>query len=418
LVILSSTEQTEDAYWLALSDSPIPPEAVLSYYEQYHSVEGLWKASRDQLKSLTPQAANRFVEYRTKTNVKNLLASLSEIKREKIEIITIVDPRYPPQLRQVTGQRPNSPPLVLLRAGQLTVFQNCVAVVGTRQCTHFGNRMARLVGSSLASRGYTIVSGLARGIDSESHLGALDARGKTVAVLAWMRPVYPPENLSLLSDIAKTGAVLSERYLSPRGMAGHLFVERNRITSGLSQALVIIESQRTGGTAWQFDFAREQKRPIFVLRPESLSSSIGKGFLHFVERGAVPFSSTDELIRQLEAVSSSAQKRLGDVDSQSFYHLAGDRFADDLIRRSTGNFGEFKMQVCLAIIRTERFSRGWFDILRQDKDAIRKVLSRYKQQVRLSNLPVNVVKRELTELAAELGVEPEIVARYFDSLQS
>lgn len=303
MVILrgSGREVEELVYWIAFSEAHIDPHLIATYVKEFGSLEGLWSAPEDYFRSLglDEGSTRRIMGYKSKADLSQHRELIGLLMKRDIEVIRFVDEDYPIALRAIKGKPPNTPPLLLFKTGSLKKLERCIAVVGTRQCSHHGNMTAREVGRHLAKSGYTVVSGLARGIDTEAHSGALDAGGKTVSVLAWLEPVYPPENRALLDDVLRSGAAISERYFAPKGGAAHLFVERNRITSGISEALVVIESSRTGGTVWQFDFAREQRKPIFVLTPREATPSIARGYRYFVEAGGVPFATADELAEKL-----------------------------------------------------------------------------------------------------------------------
>jgi DNA processing protein len=295
------------AFWIGIADSPIPPIDVVRFYRDFGSVEGLWTAPEAYLKDmgLSTQTVNRFIRYRATTKVSDLEEVLSRAQSEGLSVIRFVDKEYPEQLRMIQGRPPKAPPLVLFCRGRLPDSKRGVAVVGTRECSERGRLMSRDVASALAKAGYMIVSGLARGIDTEAHTGALGAMGSTIAVLAWMTPVYPPENKMLSDQIAQSGAVISERYTVPAAQdSRRLFVERNRITSGISDALVIIESSNTGGTVWQFDFAREQRIPVFILRPQSKNSKFTQGYRYFLQKGGQSFDTADDLLNLMKDLQS------------------------------------------------------------------------------------------------------------------
>lgn len=220
-----------------------------------------------------------------------------------VRLVTFQDESYPPLLREI----PN-PPLALFVKGALRVFSRCVAIAGTRSPSAHGHRMARECGKALAENGYIVVSGLARGIDTEAHLGALEGRGKTVAVLAGdVENIYPPENERLAKDIIRDGAIVSET--PPNVSIDKLrFVRRNRITSGMSTCLVVIESPGRGGTSTQVDHALAQGRRVFVMVPEKGHSDLREGFEDYLSRGAEPFKDILELMSHVEMAASNAGK--------------------------------------------------------------------------------------------------------------
>jgi DNA processing protein len=160
--------------------------------------------------------------------------------------------------------------------------------------------MARVLCQELAHAGYTIVSGLARGTDTEAHCGALDVGGKTIAVMANnINEIYPPENEKLSLDIIKSGALLSESTVFKK-LERSNFVLRNRITSGLSKCLVVIESGDTRGTMHQINIASEQHKPIFLLKPIEMNNAFTNDFIDFLKLGAIPFNSSNEILNKIQ----------------------------------------------------------------------------------------------------------------------
>jgi len=177
--------------------------------------------------------------------------------------------------------------------------------------------MARRLAKSIAAKGYTVVSGLARGTDEWAHSGALETpKGKTIAVLPWITPLYPPEHSKLLEDIQKRGAAISELLEKPFGKAAKgKFVQRNRVTSGISRCVIALESEEEGGTVHQVRIAISQRRKVFAVKPRG-SDKFKRGFKLFVDLGAVPVDSSREVLDYLqkEAPIRTAEKKL-----DSFY---------------------------------------------------------------------------------------------------
>ncbi|MFA7013794.1 MAG: DNA-processing protein DprA, partial [Desulfobacterales bacterium] len=174
-------------------------------------------------------------------------------------VITLADPAYPALLREI----PDPPPFLYV-CGNLENIQPCVAVVGSRHATDYGLAAARRLGSDLAACGITIVSGMARGIDTAAHLGALDADGSTIAVLgSGLNRIYPSENMELFQKISIKGAVISEFALNA-GPDPHHFPIRNRVISGMSLGTVIVEGSMNSGSLITARLAVEQGREVFA----------------------------------------------------------------------------------------------------------------------------------------------------------
>jgi len=250
MVTLDADAQ-ELAYWLALNPSNklIPTRKVMTAYDQLGSMEELWKATTDRLKTigLTENEIKAFINYKLKHDHQYQMHQISSAIKDKVRIIRITDQQYPQQLKE-TVDALVEPPLILFHKGALLNFDNLVAIVGTRESSSRGRSIARRLAKEIATKGYVVASGLARGIDTQAHEGALEEyNGKTISVLAWMKPLYPPENVELLEDIQRRGAVMSENYLRPRAKyAPAEFVLRNRIISGISRVLIAVETDEKG----------------------------------------------------------------------------------------------------------------------------------------------------------------------------
>ena len=230
-----------------------------------------------------------------------ILSKLRNIRQKGIRIVKFTDAVYPKLLRSLPADR-NGAPLVLFHRGSLVDFDRCVAIAGSRILSYNGHVKTRQIARAIASAGYTIVSGLARGTDTEAHCGALDIRGgKTFAILAWLDPIYPVENEELAKTIERRGAIISERYERPSGFAAGTFVERNRITSGMSRCVIAVESDEEGGTVHQVRLAISQGKQVFTVKPKSGDDRAIRGFRVFMKMGAIPISSSKPVLEFLRA---------------------------------------------------------------------------------------------------------------------
>ena len=211
-----------------------------------------------------------------------------------IQLVPRPDAPYPPLLSEI----PDPPELLYLRGRLDPVDQLAIAIVGSRRCTSYGRRFAERITGGLARSGLTIVSGLARGIDAVAHRAALAAGGRTVAVLATgLEQIYPPEHESLANDISEHGAVLSEARLDQTPVAG-LFPQRNRIISGLSLGVVVIEASRRSGALHTARHAIEQGREVFAL-PGPVDSPASQGCLDLLRDGARLIQGVDDILDEL-----------------------------------------------------------------------------------------------------------------------
>lgn len=201
---------------------------------------------------------------------------------------------YPRNLLEIH----TAPLLLRVRGTLLPQDKAAVAIVGSRKCSTYGKKMAQKLSRDLAARGVTIVSGLARGIDGVAHRAALDAGGRTIAVLAsGVANIYPPEHLELAEEITQHGAVLSEAALDgvPRG---ELFPQRNRIISGLSLGVVVVEASLRSGTLSTARHALDQNREVFAV-PGRVGDKTSEGTNSLLKQGACLVRDADDVLEQL-----------------------------------------------------------------------------------------------------------------------
>jgi len=210
-------------------------------------------------------------------------------------LVTVLDREYPANLRLI----PNLPPFLFIRGELREEDVLSVAVVGTRQASEAGLRRAQRMSRLLAERGVTVVSGLALGIDTAAHRAALDAGGRTIAVLGTgITRCYPPENRKLAETITRHGALVSQFWptCSP---SKSTFPRRNVVSSGLSQGTVVIEASRVSGAKMQARFALEHGKKVFLLRSLVAGEQWAAGYV--AKRGAIEVAEIDDVIRHLAA---------------------------------------------------------------------------------------------------------------------
>jgi DNA processing protein len=216
---------------------------------------------------------------------------IRKIQLEGIRLIAYDSEQYPEKLREIPD-----PPLLLYQRGSLTDFHNCIAIVGTRSPSIWGKKTAYNLAGDLVSEGYTISGGLAAGIDTEAHRGALAAGGKTVAILAGpIEDIYPRQNIHLAHEIIASGSILSEVSSFVKVHRGR-FISRNRLTSGISRCVIAVESPGGGGTYQQVRVALSQQRPVLICTPNKDNHSALKGFHELRKMGAIPIQSVDDVL--------------------------------------------------------------------------------------------------------------------------
>jgi DNA processing protein len=214
----------------------------------------------------------------------------SKLKQADINFVTLVDPEYPALLREIFD-----PPAALFYRGKLAPEEIMVAVVGTRRCSSYGRSVAENLGRELGQVRVTVVSGLARGVDTAAHRGALAGGGRTVAVLGTGLDVcYPRENFRLTEEIAANGALVTE---FPPGMPCQPwhFPVRNRVIAGLSRAVVVVEARERSGALITAEMALEQGREVMAV-PGNITSLVSRGPNHLLRQGARPVTGLADVL--------------------------------------------------------------------------------------------------------------------------
>lgn len=251
-----------DKYLVALSTfvpfGPVRSTLLLNYFGSSAKV---WKASGQKLleTGLSQNLVNAFDKHRKGFDLESYLADLSN---NKFQVVTKGSKFYPKELESFG----NAPPLLYVWGSPAVLLADAVALVGSRKMSLYGKEVTQRFAFELASQGLCIISGLARGIDTEAHQAALSAKGKTIAVLgSGFKNLYPPENKYLAQKIVVTGgAVISEYPLYYPPFPAN-FVARNRIISGISKAVIVVEGQKKSGTLVTASHAAEQGKSVFAI---------------------------------------------------------------------------------------------------------------------------------------------------------
>ena len=232
----------------------------------------------------------------------DVAAELEWMTRQGVRLLVRGAAGFPKSLEDI-----RDPPHLLYVRGTLQPDDGrAVAVVGSRRHTSYGRRVAERLAADLVRAGYTIVSGLARGIDGIAHRAALKAGGRTLAVLAGgLSKIYPPEHTELARDIELAGALLTEAPMRMEPMAA-MFPARNRLISGLARGVVVIEAAARSGALITARHAAEQGRPVFAV-PGPLDSPSSAGVHSLVRQGAILIRGVEDILEELEGVKSSVQ---------------------------------------------------------------------------------------------------------------
>ncbi|MDD5044405.1 MAG: DNA-processing protein DprA [Candidatus Omnitrophica bacterium] len=243
-----------------------------------------------RIAGIGPELAGRISALKKEDSVEEL----SRAKELGLQIITVRDEDYPQNLKEIYD-----PPILLYVKGKLSAKDDLsIAIVGSRRASFYGLNNAQKFAQDLADTGFTVVSGLARGVDTAAHKGALSAGGRTIAVIgSGFGQMYPPENKDLAEKIAQNGAVVSEFPVSMAPKAQN-FPRRNRVISGLSKGVLVVEAARNSGALITADFALEQGREVFSL-PGKIDAQNSYGTNFLIAEGAKPVSTVRDIIEEL-----------------------------------------------------------------------------------------------------------------------
>ena len=259
------------------------------------------KRRLESVRGVGPETSAALLNWHTHFN---LAREEERLMQAGAAFITTRDEGYPKMLKEI-----HDPPIGLYRKGGYLFGQPCIAVVGSRRTTLYGQSVAKKLGAELAQMGFCVVSGLARGIDTAAHEGALSVGGKTVAVLGCgLDIVYPPENLGLYRRIVETGAVLSE-FPFGRKADKQTFPMRNRVVSGISEGVVVVESDVSGGAMITARFAGEQGRLIFAV-PGRIDQATSAGCHQLIRDGATLLTSVDDILNELSYLDGLRPKAI------------------------------------------------------------------------------------------------------------
>lgn len=281
-------------FWLGFSRvKGIGAVRTKKLFEYFGDLSLAWTASESQLREagLGKKTIKSFIDLRQSIDLNREYEALLE---SGIKMITIKDADYPQKL--LTIEYP--PPVLFMKGEILESDSYAVAVVGTRRVTSYGRQIANELARFLAQNQVTVVSGLARGVDSVAHKAALDAGGRTIVVLgSGVDVIYPPENRALAERVIRSGAMVSD-YYPGTPPEGKNFPPRNRIISGLSLASVIIEAGERSGALITAEFAAIQGREVFAL-PGSFYAPRSKGTNRLIRDGALPLLDFNDLLEAL-----------------------------------------------------------------------------------------------------------------------
>ena len=329
---------SEEKYWLGFNlVAGMGPAKIHSLLSYYGDIRSAWHADESQLKMLG-------IDRRAKSNLLqarrtlDLDQELQKVRSKNITLLTVESDDYPSYLAEIDGP----PPLLYMVGGLEDIDRWAVAVVGTRRVTPYGRQITQELVTGLVRSGVTIVSGLARGVDSIAHKTALEHGGRTLAVLgSGPDNIYPPEHRDLAREIVRgRGAVLTEYPLGTEPEAKN-FPPRNRIISGLSLGVVIVEAGDRSGATITSQFALEQGREVFAV-PGNVNSPTSRGTNRLIQQGAKLVTRADDVLEELNLSMvfehSAVQKALPETKEEAalFEYLTTEPIHVDSLSRATG----------------------------------------------------------------------------------
>ncbi len=293
---------SDTKYWVGFTLIPGIGRARFSRLEQYFGkLEQAWQASATELEvaGLDARTIKAIMVHRPKLS---LDAEMEKLERYKVTVLTWKDESYPSRLKEIY----DPPPVLYVRGSLVPEDDWSLAVVGTRRPTYYGREVTEQIVSDLARNKITIASGLAKGIDATAHRTALDSGGRTIAVFGCgLDIVYPSDHVKLAREIMERGALVSEFPLGTRPKAEN-FPRRNRIMSGLSLGVLVVEAGEGSGALITAGLALEQNREVFAV-PGSVLSQASRGTNRLIQEGAKLVRWADDILEELNLTMAMQQ---------------------------------------------------------------------------------------------------------------
>lgn len=283
-------------YWLLAAHTSIEPRKFLQWLEHFKTMHAVFNAPAEFWRQ--EELAESHINALTKHDWSGVETALRWLNHPENKILTLLDPDYPSQLRQT-----NNPPLVLFVKGSTEVVSlPQIGMVGSRRITPYGRRHAKDFANQLSRAGLVITSGLAFGVDTIAHLGALEVNGLTIAVMGTgLSQIYPPQNASLALEIVEKGGALISEFPLTAGPKPYHFPRRNRIISGLSKGVLVIEAALKSGSLITAHHATEQGREVFAI-PGPIQSSLSQGCHALIRQGAKLVETVSDILEELNII--------------------------------------------------------------------------------------------------------------------
>ena len=282
-------------YWVWLSSiNNLSLDIIYKLLERYKEPEKIWYLDKKDLERLdiNKENINKILDIYYKQNIDNVMFY---IKKNNIKVISINDKEYPESLKRIYD-----PPIVLYANGNLNLLNNkSIAIVGCRLCSVYGKIITKKLAYNLSEKNITIISGMARGIDTYAHIGALEAKGRTIAVLgSGIDVIYPKENERLYYEIIRNNGLILSEYIVGTKPIPINFLRRNRIISALYNGELVTEAKIRSGSFITVDFALEQGKEIFSV-PGNINSANSEGTNSLIKQGAKLVTCVEDILDEL-----------------------------------------------------------------------------------------------------------------------
>jgi len=311
-------DSSELKSWLALFTVPkVGPVRYIFLVKHFGSPEKVLSASKKELAELPDIGPIIASNIKNKISWDKVEEQRRLIQKNQVQIVTFRDENYPENLLSIY----DPPPFLFVKGEIKKVDRNAVAIVGCRLASPYGKRITDRIGRELSKRGITLVSGLARGIDSIGHLSALKENGRTLAVFgSGLDIIYPRENRKLTEQIKSSGAILSEFFMGTKPEAPN-FPRRNRLISGLSLGVVIVEAGTKSGALLTAHCALEQNREVFAI-PGNLGSKNSEGTNKLIKQGAKLVTSVEDILEELRITTKEGKSSSSVLTEEDLSHLS------------------------------------------------------------------------------------------------
>jgi DNA processing protein len=307
---LSKLKSSQDpGDWLALFTVPnVGPIRFISLVKHFGSPEAVLSAPEKELSDFPDVGPTIASNIKKKVDWRLVEKQLELMEKNQVQLLTFRDEGYPENLKSIY----NPPPFLFIKGEIKEEDKNAIAIVGSRAASLYGKQIAEKIGRELAKRKVTIISGLAWGIDSIGHLSALAENSRTIAVFgSGLDVIYPPQNGKLVERIIQNGAILSEFLLGTKPEKQN-FPRRNRLISGLSLGVVIIEAGAKSGALLTACHALEQNREVFAV-PGNIDAKTSEGTNKLIKDGAKLVTSVEDILEELNIITMVQQKEKGNT---------------------------------------------------------------------------------------------------------